>query len=118
MRRLLLAATLLLLLLPVLAHAQTDVTPGPTTRIYWDHDGVNVERFEVKIDGVVNATIPFAFEQSGTYSTPFPAITPGVHQLIVSACNTAGCADSDPLMVRVVVVPAKPSNIRIAVAGS
>lgn len=117
MRRLLLAATLLLVL-PVLAHAQTDVTPGPTTKLAWDHDGINVDRFELKVDGTLSATIPFAFEQDGTYETPFPALTPGVHQLIVAACNIAGCADSDPFLVRVVVVPAKPSNIRIVVGGS
>lgn len=117
MKRLLLAA-LLCLFLPALAHAQTDVTPGSNTKLAWDHDGVNVERFEIKVDGQVNSTIPFAFEQDGTYEAPFPALTPGIHQLIVAACNIAGCADSDPFLVRVVVVPAKPSNLRIVTGGS
>lgn len=111
MTRLILA--IVVLAIPVLCHAQTDVTPSATTRLTWDHDGVNVDRFELKVDGLVTTTIPFRFELDGSYDTPFPALTPGVHQIIVSACNITGCAESDPFMVRVVVVPAKPSNVRI-----
>lgn len=113
MKRLLLAA-ILFLLLPTLAHAQTNVTPGQNTRLAWDHDGVNVERFEIKADGALVATVPFVFQQNGTYDAPFPALTPGNHSLVVAACNIAGCADSDPFLVRVVVVPAKPINVRIS----
>ena len=104
------------LVVPSAANAQTTVPLPTTSKLSWDHDGVNTDGYKLQIDGgeklAVTATCAIT---SGVRSCeiPFPALTPGNHTLIVIAWNIAGEAGSDPFAVTVVVVPAKPVNIRI-----
>lgn len=102
----------LVLLFAATGLAQTPVpSPTPaTTSVAWDHDGVNVDSFKLLSDGAVVSTMP-----STDRKAAFPALTPGMHTLVVQACNIAGCASSTPLVVRIVVVPSNPTNIRIEV---
>jgi len=101
------------------ANAQTPV-PSPTpasTRLQFDHDGVNTDGYRLQIDGGEKLLVT-ANCVAGTVRTcdiPFPALTPGAHTLVVIAWNIAGEAASDPFLVSVVVVPAKATNIRIIV---
>lgn len=101
------------------ASAQTPVpspTP-PTTRLGFDHDGVNTDGYRLKVDDVtalVTATCT-GVAAARTCEIPFPALTPGNHTLWVIAFNAAGEAASDPFPVTVFVQPAKATNIRIIV---
>lgn len=101
------------------ASAQTTV-PSPipsSTRLVWDHDGVNVSSWKLTIDGTDQVVTPSASPADGAqaWSIPFPALTPGAHTLIVCAVNVAGSGCSDPpFSVKVVVVPSKPTALRIA----
>lgn len=98
------------------ASAQAQV-PSPipaTTRLAFDHDGLNTDRYEL----VVNAQAPvdlgrLAPVTGQTYEIPFPALTPGQHTLLVRACNISGCAASPPFPVSVIVQPSAPSPLRI-----
>lgn len=122
MRRYIIA--LVFLLFAAAAHAQVVVPPSGNRSIQWDHDGVDVEKFVVLSDNVVVVdNIPTTPCTSCTPVTPglkvfsvaFPALTPGNHTLHVQACNVAGCGVSDPLGIRIVVIPSKPLNFRVAV---
>ncbi len=114
-------ALVLLALWPTLAAAQssTTIVPSPTpttTRLMWDHDGLNVESWKLHLDATEEPITPTK-EAAEAWSIPFPALTPGEHVLKVSACNIGGCGTSDPFAVKVVVIPAKPSALRVAVGG-
>ena len=103
-----------------LASAQTKVAvPVPAaTRIAWDHDGANVDRFELVADNGTPADLGIpAPDAPGVYSVAFPALVPGRHTLVVRACNIAGCAASDPLVVDLVAVPVPPGRLRLVTAG-
>ena len=95
--------------------AQTPVpSPTPaTTKLCWDHDGVNLDRFDLTIDAGVAASVGKPVPVGTLYCVAFPALTPGTHTLVVSACNVAGCAASAPFPVSVVVQPTPPANLRI-----
>ncbi|HMN09320.1 MAG TPA: hypothetical protein PKC83_11090 [Gemmatimonadaceae bacterium] len=95
--------------------AQTQV-PSPTpasTRIAWDHDGLNTDRYELVVDGKVTDLGKLTPANGTTYEVPFPALTPGPHTLVLQACNVAGCAASPPFPVSVIVQPSAPSPLRI-----
>jgi len=107
--------TCALVLLASAAAAQTQV-PSPTppsTKLAWDHDGVNTDGYKLVVDGAATDLGKPAPVTGQTYEVPFPALTPGTHTLIVQACNLAGCASSAPFPVQVVVVPAAPGALRI-----
>lgn len=100
---------------PISLEAQTPV-PSPipaNTKLCWDHDGVNLDRFELTVDGGTATNVGKPTPAGVMYCTPFPALTPGTHVLVVSACNIAGCAASAPFPVSVVVQPAAPNSLRI-----
>jgi hypothetical protein len=104
-----------IVLMASMASAQTPVpspTP-PTVKIAWDADGINTDGYKLFDDTVVIlANIPPNLRE-----IPFPALTPGAHNLFLKAFNTAG--DSGPsnvLAVRVVVIPSAPTNMRIITA--
>lgn len=97
--------------------AQTPV-PSPTPSTYnlqWDHDGVNLDGFKFYIDGTVSDLGLVIRRPDGTYRIPFPALTPGTHTLEVSAYNIAGESGKAVLSIRVVVIPADPTNLIIVV---
>lgn len=108
---------LLLCGLPTGAGAQTAVAPNASTVLQWDHNGINVDRWLLTVDAaapvMVTPTAPATLPVG--WSLPFPSLTPGPHTLTVSACNLAGCGVSDPLVVRVIVVPDKPTTLRIGI---
>ena len=110
MRRLL-CVVIGILLVAATASAQTKlaVPVSPETKISWDHDGANTDRFELRVD-------------DGPYTdlgkpvgnvVPFPAMTPGDHVLLICAANFAGRACAPPFPVSLVVVPTAPSAVRI-----
>lgn len=116
---LLLAALCLLLASVARAEAQTQV-PSPTppsTRIYWDHDGINTDRYVLIVDGGTPVDLGRPTPTGQTYATPFPALTPGTHTLVICAENVAGRSCAAPLSVAVVVVPTTPTQVRIGSAG-
>ena len=93
MRRLLFVLLFLLLALPV--SAQTPVpSPTPaTTRLAFDHDGVNTDGYRLKIDAEAAVAITPTCAVVATVRTcelPFPALTPGQHVLVLIAWNIAG----------------------------
>jgi hypothetical protein len=101
------------------ASAQTPIpspTP-PTTKLGFDHDGLNTDGYRLKVDDTVTLVTATCtgVNQARTCEIPFPALTPGAHTLWVIAFNTAGEASSDPFPVLVFVQPAKATNIRIIV---
>jgi hypothetical protein len=103
-----------------MASAQTPV-PSPTpasTRLAFDHDGVNTDGYKLAIDGGVSTVVVAACAVVASVRTcdvPFPALTPGAHSLVVLAFNAAGEAASDPFAVVMFVQPAKAVNLRIVV---
>jgi hypothetical protein len=116
--RTLITALALVLAISVPSFAQTTVPSPipPTTRIAFDHDGLNTTGYKLKVDTgepTIVATTPLA-GSPGSLTIAFPALTPGVHELTVSAFNADGEAASDIFTVRVTVVPAKPLNLRLA----
>ena len=115
----------LLLLVASAAFAQTTrkvpYPVGPQTYLGFDHDKVNTETYGLRIDGGERTVItPVEVGPAGTagwfaFEVPFPALTPGLHLLVVDACNIAGCALSDPFAVELVALPAKPGQLRIVI---
>jgi hypothetical protein len=89
------------------AQAQTAVTPQQN--FAWDHDGVNLQTQQVCVDGTCVA-VPGA---NTVRSVPMPAMTPGAHALTVKSCNAAGCRESAPFQVTLVVLPAPATNLRV-----
>jgi hypothetical protein len=117
MKRLLFAVALAFLVAPSVS-AQTPVpSPTPaTTRLAFDHDGVNTDGYRLKVDEAVAVAITptcAVVASVRTCEIPFPALTPGAHSLVLIAWNIAGEAASAPFAVTVVVIPAVPANIRI-----
>lgn len=106
--RLVIAVLAVVLSAPVFA--QTPVTGAE--RLAWEHDGVNVERFEASVDDGAYATV-VTTQNGQTYAAPLPAMTPGLHTINVRACNLAGCSAPLSVQVRVVVIPAPISNLRV-----
>lgn len=97
------------------ATAQTQVpSPTPaTTKLAFDHDGINTDTYKLVVDGVATDLGKLTPVSGQTYETPFPALTPGPHSIVVQACNIAGCSASTPFPVSVVVVPTPPGALRI-----
>jgi hypothetical protein len=96
----------LVLLIVASARAQTPApSPPGTTRLAWDHDGLNVATWELVIDANAPVTVTPTALAPGQWAIPFPALTPGAHTLVVRACNVAGCTASDPFAVTVVATP-------------
>jgi hypothetical protein len=82
-----------------------------------DHDGVDTETYELKIDGAVVATEPVANLQTGVITFDNVMVTQvGNHTAAVNAVGPAGSAESDPLPFDVVPgKPGKPTNVRLTV---
>lgn len=116
---LVLAALCILLASVARAEAQTQVpSPTPaTTRILWDHDGINTDRYLLIVDGGTPVDLGRPTPVGQTYSTPFPALTPGTHTLVICAENVAGRSCAAPVSVAVVVVPTTPTAVRIGTGG-
>ena len=119
MRRVLLAVLFGSCLCGASAFGQTPTpVPDPATKqLAWDHDGKNLSHFTLTVDGTALA-LPAPTQAAGpggllTFSIPFPALTPGTHTIIVSACLNTLCTPSDPFPVDVQVRPAKAVNLRI-----
>lgn len=114
-----LMALTLLLAAVARAEAQTQV-PSPTpasTRILWDHDGANTDRYLLIVDGGTPTDLGKPTPTGQTYSTPFPALAPGTHTIVICAENVAGRSCAGPVSVAVVVVPTLPTAVRIGTGG-
>jgi hypothetical protein len=90
---------------PTITSAQVNLPlPIPTTtKLGWDHDGINVTGFRVIIDNIPtelglpprNNTITIS--NPSNYTVPLPALTAGSHILIVQAYNATGPAMRHPM---------------------
>jgi hypothetical protein len=111
-KRLLILA--LLAPLVVALDAQTQVpSPVPAnTKIAWDHDGQNTDRYLLDVDGVAT-DVGKPTPVGTTYAVAFPAMTPGTHTLKVCAENVSGRACSAPFPIALVAVPNAPTTLRI-----
>lgn len=102
---------LAVLLAPLSAVAQAPVLP--TSRLGFSHDGVDTDRYELRVDGGAWATVETQ-EDGDIFTVAMPALTPGEHTLALRACGAAGCsASSAPLPIRVVIVPSPPTDLKI-----
>lgn len=125
MKKMLLVLVLLLGVCSVSA-AQVVVPPSGNRSVRWDHDMVDTDKYVLKSDSVIVtdniAVTPCDPDCGGpitaglrVFQTPFPALTPGNHTLTVEACNLAGCNASEGLAIRLIVIPSRPLNLRLAV---
>ena len=111
----------LLMVLPPSVAAQIPVPhPTPATwQLCWDHDGVNTDGFIIQ-DGTTRVADvrPIRNVTSPSYCMPFPALTPGPHTLTAIAYNIAGRApESDPLVISLVLVPTRVTNLQSRPGG-
>lgn len=83
MRRWLLRLALVVVLLPMAVWAQS------APRIYWEHDGANLSRFEYVLDGGTPVSMGLPTPSGTTYSYELPALTAGTHTLVIQACNSS-----------------------------
>lgn len=98
----------------VLAQQPVPAPTPSTTKLAWNHDGVNVDGFRLTIDGGTPTDLGAVTRQAdGHYEIAFPALTPGLHTLSLVAYNIAGNSASAVLSVRLVAIPADPTNLRI-----
>ena len=110
---------LLGLMLSTLAFAQpsTPTVPIPvpsSTNLAWNHDGVDVDGFRLYIDDGPSVDLgAVTRRQDGSYAVPFPALTPSLHTLGISAYNGAGESGRATLEVRMRAVPTNPTNLHI-----
>jgi hypothetical protein len=90
----------------------------PTYSIGWQHDGVQTDTYEVRVDDGAWAPVAVTVEADGERTAPLPAMTPGLHILSVRGCGPLGCTDpSAPVEVTLVVLMT-PTSVRvIASAG-
>lgn len=97
MKRLVLALTVVLALASTLAWGQASL------KIYWDHSGTNVTRFECVVDGGTPIGLGLPTPTGTTYSTEFSTCTglstAGAHTLVIQACNVNGCVAATKLTV-------------------
>ena len=105
------------------AWAQTSVTGSE--RLGWDQaaSDIGVLGWLVSIDGgagvaLVDVTCEAAGPGTYACAAAFPAMTPGVHEVRVAAFEDVGATRlqsewSAPLTVRLVVVPAVPTALRV-----
>ena len=102
---------------PALAQTPVPSPTPPTVRLAFEQDGVNTDGFRLydgasQVGGDITGLNPVT---GTTYEVPFPALTPGIHNLTAKAFNIAGESPaSNVLAVRVVVIPSSPNNLRIA----
>jgi hypothetical protein len=100
------------------AFAQEPVpSPTPTTtRLAWNHDGANLAGFRFYIDSGAAQDVGIPSQTpAGLYNIAFPALTPGIHVLEVSAYNQFFESGRASLSVRVVIVPIDPTNLQIII---
>lgn len=112
--------SLLFFLLPLTSFAQTVKLPVPvpsTTSIQWIHDGLNTDRFEIKVDADTYIDVGKPASADGVYKVSFPAMSPGNHTITVCAANIAGraCA-TPPVDVALIVIPISPNSVTIVIA--
>lgn len=74
-----------------------------TPKVYWEHDGTNVTRFECVVDGGTPINLSLPIPTGTTYSVDVTActglMTNGVHSLVVQACNAVGCTAATAIYV-------------------
>ena len=110
-------------MLTVSASAQTTVTNPTATKLQWTHDGVGLRgepspgfRIYITDQGSVQlgqVDVPFV-DTVPNFEAPFPAMTPGLRNLYVTAFNAfTESTPSNIVSVRLVVITA-PTNFKLA----
>ena len=119
MKRIVISTVVLVVLVAGIASAQVPSPTPPTVKIGFEHDGVNTDGYALIVDSVRTVTVATCTGTGAarTCTTPFPAMTPGLHSLQVEAFNAAGVGISTPLSVTVFVKPTDPTNVRIIIGG-
>jgi len=88
---------LFLLVLPIVGLAQA------TPKIYWEHDGVGLARFECVVDSGTPTNLGLPTPSGTTYSVDITActgvMTNGQHTLVIRACNVTGCTAAASITV-------------------
>lgn len=119
MKNLLLAlmfGALMFVATPSFAQEVVPVPTPTTTRLGWNASPASEEILGYRL---YELTAPGSYTMlvevnAATTEVNFPAMTPGVHTLVVRAYNVAGeSGDSAPLVVRLVVVPAPPTGLTV-----
>lgn len=118
MKNLLLAlmfGALMFVATPSFAQEVVPVPTPTTTRLGWNASPASEEILGYRLYEMVGTTYTMFVEvNAATTEVNFPAMTPGVHTLVVRAYNVAGeSGDSAPLVVRLVVVPAPPTGLTV-----
>ena len=101
-----------MLQLAVASVAQAQTAVMPSQFFNWDHNGVSLLTQQVCVDGTCTAVPGSATVRA----VPMPAMTPGSHVLTIKSCNQAGCSESAPFPVTLVVIPAPATNLRVTSA--
>lgn len=106
-----------------MASAQTTVTNPTGTKLEWNHDQVGLDQagggFRLYIADQVGTAlgqvdVPYVKSANNLFSAPFPAMTPGLRTLNVTAYNQfAESLKSNTISVRLVVITA-PTNFKLA----
>jgi ABC-type phosphate transport system substrate-binding protein len=69
-----------------------------THRLQWEHDGQNVSRFDVCINGSCQGLEASRVAGSDTWSAPLPRLPQGLNTVVVYACNETRCAEGWPTL--------------------
>lgn len=84
-------------LVPVALWAQA------TPQVKWEHDGLNVTRFECVVDGGTPTNLNLPTPTGTTYSVDITSctgvMTNGTHSLVIQACNATGCTAATAITV-------------------
>jgi hypothetical protein len=106
----LLAVAMLLQAHGTQAQTPVQIPANTAVQVAYDHDGLNVDGFRLKVDGTPLATT-VGKDVRVIDLAPLPS---GNHTILVTAFNTDGETDSDPLLIYVKKPgPSKPLNPRI-----
>jgi hypothetical protein len=94
-----------------------DVVRNQPFHVSADHTGDDATRYDLKIDGNVEASLPVDALQNGVVTFSNVVVTQaGNHSVSVTAVGASGSAESDPLpFVAVAGVPGKPTNVRLTI---
>ena len=118
----------LLLAAPAVAAAQTPTPVSQSHRLAWDQDGpslaiVQAYQYFVIVDGVrtTQPILPIQCTGAATpfvCSTPFPALTPGPHDVGLHAAELVNgvlnvSPPSVPIAIAMRVTPLTPRNLRV-----
>lgn len=117
------APFLLSFLFLLIANSIAAAQATPSSKLVWDVPASLLSEaqsytYKIYVDGATTGTVLSNVTCTGTTTfscqVPFPAFTPGTHNITLTASNAAGeSAKSSPFTFTFVVIPGVPTNIRI-----